>query len=79
MITAEQLSTLTQFSAAGLTRAIQLAGYKKDSFTGARFVGLTNGNQFCYLVTYKTDDRETDSCKVFLTYDPVEGKVSADY
>ena len=79
MITAETLATLTQFSAPALTRAINLAGYKEDKFTGAKFLGLTNGNQFCYMVTYRTDERETDSCKVFLSYNPADGSVSADY
>ena len=79
MITAETLATLTQFSAPALTRAINLAGYKEDKFIGARFLGITNGGQFCYHVTYKTDERETDSCKVFLTYDPTKGQVIASY
>lgn len=79
MITAEKLATLTQFSAPALTRAIQLAGYKRDYFTGAKFLGITNGGQFCYMVTYRVDAHETDSCKVFLTYDPANGVVSAGY
>jgi hypothetical protein len=79
MITAQMLSYITQFSAPALTRAINLAGYKEDKFTSAKFLGITNGGQFCYMVTYKTDERETDSCKVFLTYDQAAGTVSADY
>jgi hypothetical protein len=79
MITAQALATLTQFSAPALTRAINLAGYKEDKFTGAKFLGITNGGQFCYMVTYKTDERETDSCKVFLTYNHADGSVSAEY
>ena len=78
MITADTLKTLTQFSAPALTRAIQLAGYKKDKFTTSRFLGMTNGGQFCYLCSY-TEDGEICTTKVFLTYNPVEGKVSADY
>lgn len=78
MITAETLTTLTTFTAPALSRAIQDAGYKGDTFTGAKFVGITNGGQFCYFVTYKVEDG-TDSTKVFLTYNPTEGSVSADY
>ena len=52
MILADTLKTLTTFTAPALTRAIQQAGYKKDSFTAARFLGMTNGNQVCYLCTY---------------------------
>ena len=77
MITADTLKTLTTFT----HHALQMALGKKAGgfeFTGAKFLGLTNGNQFCYSVVYKIDAKERDSCKVFLTYDPTAGKVSAD-
>jgi hypothetical protein len=78
MITADKLKTLTTFTAPALTRAINLAGYKRDTFSGARFIGITNAGQFCYEVDYD-DFGELTRCKVFLTYDPVAGKVIADY
>ena len=78
MITAETLATLTTFTAPALTRAIQLAGYKEDSFTSAKFLGITNGGQFCYYCVFHVEGG-TDSTKVFLTYNPTEGRVSADY
>ncbi len=79
MITAEKLATLTQFSAAALTRAINDAGYKEDRFLSARFLGITNGGQFCYQTQYKDIDGELALGKVFLTYDPAAGKVSVGY
>jgi hypothetical protein len=78
MITADTLRTLTTFTAAALTRAVQDRGYKGDTFTGAEFLGMTNGGQFCYFVTRKVEDG-TDSAKVFLTYDQASGTVSAEY
>ena len=78
MITADTLKTLTTFTAPALTRAINLAGYKKDAFLDATFLGITNAGQFCYHCTYIEDEQEHRT-KVFLTYDPAEGKVSADY
>jgi len=78
LITANTLKTLTSFTAPALTNAINNAGYEGDFFTSAEFVGMTNGNQFCYKVTYK-EDGELATGKVFLTYDPVAGRVSADY
>ena len=78
MITAEMLTTLTTFTAPALTRAIQLAGYKKDQFHTAKFVGMSNANQFVYNATYNFEN-ELMPTKVFVNYDPVEGKVSADY
>ena len=77
MITAEKLQTLTTFT----HHALQMALGKKASgleFTGAKFLGITNGGQFCYHVVYKIDAKERDSTKVFLTYDPTAGKVIAD-
>ena len=78
MITAEKLETLTTFTAGALTRAINLAGYKGDMFTSAKFLGITNGGQFCYMVVFHVEGG-TDSTKVFLSYDHAEGTVKADY
>lgn len=78
MITADTLKTLTSFTAPALQRALgkKATGYE---FVGATFLGLTNGNQFCYSVVFRSKDFEgTDSTKVFLTYDSTDGKVEAD-
>ncbi len=74
MITAETLKTLTTFTAPALQRA--LGKSCKDEFTGARFLGITNGGQFCYTVTYNVKGG-TDSTKVYITYDA--GKVTVGY
>ena len=78
MITAEKLTTLTTFTAGALTRAIQDAGYPEDVFTSCRFLGITNGGQFCYWVVFHVEGG-TDSTKVFLSYNPTDGTVKADY
>lgn len=78
MITAETLATMTTFTAAALQRAVGKAA-ADVTFTGARFLGITNGGQFCYTVVYRCESFEgTDSTKVYLTYDPAAGKVIAD-
>jgi hypothetical protein len=51
---------------------------KDYQLTGAKFLGMTNGGQFCYTVVYKVKDG-TDSTKVFLTYNFAEDKVTADF
>jgi hypothetical protein len=79
MIVADMLKTLTTFTAPALTRAIRDAGYKNDSFLSAEFVGITNGGQFCYGVSYEDEDEGLQTTKVFLTYDPTAGRVSIDY
>ena len=78
MITAELLKTLTTFTAPALTRAINLAGYTKDSFASAKFVGITNAGEFAYLAVFPVEGG-TDSCKVFVNYDPTEDQVIVDY
>jgi hypothetical protein len=73
MITAEQLTTLTTFTPAALTRALDKEDYQ---FTGSKFLGITNGGEFCYLCTFPVKGG-TDSAKVFLKFDPTVGRVIA--
>ena len=80
MITADTLKTLTTFTAPALTRAIRDSGYTLDEFESAKFLGITNGGQFCYSVTYEDIHEETMvQTKVFLTYNAAFGTVTADY
>ena len=76
MITAEKLKTLTTFTAPALQRALGKKAEGLD-FTSSLFLGITNGGQFCYMVTFDVVGG-LDSAKVFLTYNPVEGRVIAD-
>jgi hypothetical protein len=78
MITAETLTALTTYSPQFLTKAAQNAGYKGPVFTSCKFLGITNGGQFCYLAVFPVKDG-TDSTKVFLTYNHAENRVIADY
>ena len=75
MITAETLKTLSTFTTEALHRAVGKAA-KDYTFTGSKFLGLTNGNQFCYHVVH-TVKGGSDSATVFLSYDPAEGRVTA--
>ena len=77
MITAETLEALTSYSAPFLNKAAKNAGYKGPAFTSCKFLGITNGGQFCYMGVYPVKDG-TDSTKVFLTYDHEEDRVFAD-
>jgi hypothetical protein len=78
MITASKLTELTTYSPRALTRIVQASGYKQDTVNEAKFLGMTNGGQFCYKVDY--DDFGTPSTtKLFVKYDPATGMVTADY
>ena len=78
MITADTLTTLTSFTAPALTRAAQLAGYKGPVFTSCKFIGITNGGQFCYTAVFPVAGG-TDSTKVFLDYNHTMDRVFTDY
>ena len=78
MITAYVLKTITGFDSLQLTNAIKTAGYKKDSFIDAQFIGITTGNQFAYSATYLEEDKKK-SIKVFLSYNQETNKITAGY
>ncbi len=81
MITADKLQLLTNLPAVMLTTAIQQAGYKKVKFQTAKFLGMTNGGQFCYSVTYfdEAGTGQDEVGKVFVTYESATGAVTADF
>jgi hypothetical protein len=70
MITAETLQTLTTFTTEALSRAVS------TEFNTSKFLGMTNGGQFCYQVRWE-DKHGPAQGKVFLNYNPAEGRVSA--
>jgi hypothetical protein len=71
MITADKLKLLTNMPSAMLEQALPSKG--RPSLQSARFLGITNGHEFCYSVV----DTEGTYSKVFLKYDPTADKVSA--
>jgi hypothetical protein len=77
MITADTLEVLTDFGPLYLTRAAQDAGYRGPNFTSCKFLGITNGGQFCYQAVFQVEGG-TDSTKVFLSYDHEMDMVIAD-
>jgi hypothetical protein len=78
MILASKLAELTSYTPAALTRILNASGYKRDVVTEARFLGMTNGGQFCYRVDYD-DFGELVQVNMFVKYDPATGKVTADF
>jgi hypothetical protein len=75
LLTAEKLKMLTTFPHSALQDTL---GVKEVVFTAAKFLGITNGGEFCFSVVYRAPSFEgTDSTKVFLKYDPTEDRVSA--
>jgi len=80
MITADTLRRMTGFDAGGLTTLIRQRGYKGDSFKESKFLGITNGGQYCYEVLYFDSTLGEDVyTKVFVTHDQFEQTTVADY
>lgn len=78
MVTAEQIDVMRHLTTLDLEELIQRAGYLQDRFTDSNFVGITNGRQFCYRVSFRDDicDLE-DQAKVFVDWN--DGLLAADY
>jgi hypothetical protein len=72
MITSDKLQLLINMPTAMLEQALGKKA-KGLTFRERKFLGITNGGEFCYLVT----DPEGAYSKVFLKYDPTADKVSA--
>lgn len=77
MITAANLKRLSTLDEQVLTvLAKGLYAKRNDKFTGAKFLGLTNGGEFCYNVVYQVEG-ETNRAKVFVKLDPATDRVTA--
>lgn len=81
MITADAVKQLTTLGPYALARVLAISGYTGASFKSAEFVGITNGGQFCYRVTYHDEagTGKDEVGKVYVSYDPVKNTMSADY
>ncbi len=80
MITADTLQRLIGFTTRDLVSILDTSGYTGTAFNSARFLGITNGGQFCYSVTFDDGDGFGEQQgKVFVTLDPATGQLTADY
>ncbi len=75
MITAAKLALLTNVPTFMLKQTL---GKKGDEYniTGSKFLGLTNGGEFCYHIVHQVKGG-TDNAKLFLRYDSVDDKITA--
>jgi hypothetical protein len=69
---------LTTMTPTSLCQVLGANGYKDCKFDSAKFLGLTNGKQFCYSVTFKKDG-ELQTGNVFVSYDSTTGFLVADF
>lgn len=71
MITAEKLTLLSNMPTQMLEQA--LPQKNRPNLQSRRFLGITNGGEFCYSVV----DTDGGQGKLFLRYDPALDQVSA--
>ena len=80
MILADTLKLLTTQTPTGLALILKHSGYTGCSFKSAKFLGITNGGDFCYQVTYYDDAGTGEEVgKVFVKYDTKNHAVTADF
>jgi hypothetical protein len=68
MITAETLQRLVAYNAPTLNSMARANGYKGPAFSSSRFLGISNGGQFVYMVVFLVEGG-TDSTKVYVSYE----------
>lgn len=71
MITADKLTLLINMPAQMLEQA--LPKKNRPKLASRKFLGITNGHEFCYSVV----DSDGGEGKVFMNYDPTVDKVFA--
>jgi len=80
MILANTLELLTTQTPAGLTQILKHSGYTGCFFKSAQFLGMTNGGEFCYSVTYHDDAGVGEAQgKVYVKYNTEDHSITADY
>ena len=80
MVLREDVEILKTLTAADLTEGIQRTGYKGDKFKSAKYLGETNGGQFCYSVKYFDKEMGIEqTTKVFVDQCPATGVTRVDY
>lgn len=80
MILADTLKLLTTQTPTGLSQILKHSGYTGCFFKSAKFLGITNGGEFCYSVTYHDDAGEGEAVgKVYVKYNTADHAITADF
>ena len=75
MITADKIRRLAYMDTVSLEKAVR-KNYPKDSFISSKFLGITNGGQFCYSATWIDEGNDRCTSKVFVELDSNEQPVA---
>lgn len=77
MILANEINKFTTLDHTELSRACARNGYMNMVFESSEFLGITNGGDFCYRVSFHEDD-QTHIGKVFVSKH-VSGEAVAEF
>lgn len=79
MILANELTRYTQIDRYELSNILARSGYSGMSFKSAKFLGITNGGNFCYSVKYFDESGEGEATgKVFVSK-TATGDIAAEF
>lgn len=79
MILAAELDKYTKLTKHVLAQVLARSGYTGCSFKNVKFLGLTNGGQFCYSVTYYDDAGTGEEVGKVYVCKTATGEMGADY
>lgn len=77
MITAKNIRYMIDIPLEHLKAIAENNKIKGYDITGAEFLGMTNGGEFCYRIVHWVKGG-SDSAKMFLKYNPALDRVSAN-
>jgi len=78
MITSEQITKAGFLNTIQLEKLIQ-KNYPEDKFMSTKFLGITNGKEFAYKITYLNElEGKVEAGTVFVSIDQA-GKLQAEY
>jgi hypothetical protein len=79
MILADELNKFVTLDRYELCNILDQSGYSEMSLNSVKFLGLTNGNDFCYSVKYFDEFTDSEQVgKVFVKKDTT-GKIIAEF
>ena len=81
MILADTLKLLTTQTPTGLSQILKHSGYTGCFFKTATFLGMTNGGEFCYSVTFLDEEGMDEDAqgKVYVKYNTADHSITADF
>ena len=79
MITADELKEYIGLDRYSLSHVLAKSGYVGMSFKDVKFLGLTNGSDFCYSVKFYDESGEGEETGKVFVKKASDGKMVADY